>query len=58
MSGAGKMVLFAADGRTVLSSPVMNGSSVGLENVPAGRYIARLFDFAGKPLAVKPLRLK
>ena len=58
MSGAGKVMLFAADGRTVLSSPVTNGSSVGLEKVPAGRYIARLFDFAGKPLAVKPLQLK
>ena len=58
ISGAGKVVLFGADGKAVFSMPVTNGSSVGLEKVPAGRYVARLFDTAGNVLAIKPLLLR
>ena len=55
---AGKVVLFSADGKQVLSEMVANGTSVSLEKLAAGRYVAKLFDARGKLLANKALMLK
>ena len=54
----GNLVLFSVNGKTLLSRPVAGTASVSLESLPAGRYVAKLFNSMGKPLAVKLLQIK
>ena len=54
----GNLVLFSVNGKTLLSRPVAGTASVSLESLPAGRYVAKLFNSVGKPLAVKLLQIK
>lgn len=50
--------LFAVTGKAVLSKQVAGLAHVSLEKIPAGRYVAKLFNSAGKPLSVKLLQIK
>ena len=50
--------LFAVTGKTVLSKQVAGLAHVSLESLPAGRYVAKLLNSTGKPLAVKLLQIK
>jgi hypothetical protein len=50
--------LFAVTGKAVLSKQVAGLAHVSLESLPAGRYVAKLLNSTGKPLAVKLLQIK
>lgn len=50
--------LFAVNGKKVLSKQVAGLAHVSLESLPAGRYVAKLLNSTGKPLAVKLLQIK
>lgn len=54
----GTLSLFAVNGKAVLSKQVAGLAHVSLESLPAGRYVAKLLNSTGKPLAVKLLQIK
>lgn len=54
----GMLALFSVNGKTVLSKQVAGIAHVSLESLPAGRYVAKLLNSTGKPLAVKLLQIK
>lgn len=49
---------FSVNGKAVLSRQVAGLAHVSLESLPAGRYVAKLLNSTGKPLAVKLLQIK
>jgi photosystem II stability/assembly factor-like uncharacterized protein len=54
----GMLALFSVNGKTLLTESVHGNASVSLESIPAGRYVAKLLNSTGKPLAVKLLQIK
>jgi hypothetical protein len=53
-----KVEIYAANGKLALSASLENGSSVSLNKLPVGKYMARLKGANGKVLNQKVITLR